>query len=334
MASMKDVARMAGVSVSTVSRVINSSLPVEERTRSKVEKAISETGYKPNLIARGLRVKSSNLIGMLLPEIRSTSFSTLIEMVERSVEALGYNLIIGGTGGDPDREERFFEDLIRRHVDGVIISRVSDRSHIYRIIDRTNVPIVVVDRPFERENIPTVVLDNYRSGVIVAEHLLSLGHEKFACITGPLDIAIVRERLAGFRDTLQSHGYALEEKSVVEGNFKYESGGVGVDILVERGTGFSGLWAHNDLMAIGALNRLRERGLKVPGDISLVGLDNVEDAWMARPALTTVAQPYEEMGNAAAGLLVSLSRNETVEERRIVLEPRLVVRDTTGRYGE
>ncbi len=330
MASMKDVARLSDVSISTVSRVISGTIPVDEQTRQRVERAIESTGYKPNLIARGLRVKSTNLVGMLVPEIKTTSFATLIEHVENCAEALGYNLILGGTGGDPDREERFFENLIRRHIDGIIISLVSDRSHLMRIIDRTEVPVVIVDRPLDNYELPTVVLDNYKAGVMAAEHLLSLGHERLACITGARDITIARERTDGFRDSLIAAGKYFAEQNIVEGHFDYESGRNGIDLLLDRGADFTALWAQNDLMAIGALNRLRECGISVPGDISVMGLDNVEDSWMARPALTTVAQPYQKIADSAVRLLLSLSENTEVEERRIYHQPELVVRDSTG----
>jgi LacI family transcriptional regulator len=333
MASMKDVARMADVSISTVSRVISNTIPVDPETRRRVERAIESTGYKPNLMARGLRIKSANLVGMLVPEIRTTSFSTLIEFVEENVEALGYNLLLGGTGGDPDREERFFENLTRRHIDGIIVSLVSDRSHLMRLIDRTDVPVVIVDRPFDRKDLPTVVMDNFRAGQMAGEHLLSLGHEKFACITGDRDIAIVRARLDGFRDALSKSEITLDENAITEGHFQYESGVKGVDTLLDRGVKFTALWAQNDVSAIGALNRLRERGYRVPGDISLMGLDNVDDSWMARPALTTIAQPYKEIAAAAAELLLRLSRKEDIEETRIVLPPSLVVRESTGPVG-
>jgi len=329
-ASMKDVARLSDVSISTVSRVISGSIPVDEATRLRVERAIKSTGYKPNLIARGLRVKSTNLVGMLVPEIRTTSFATLIEYVEESAESLGYNLILGGTGGDPDREERFFENLIRRHIDGIIISLVSDRSHLMRIIDRAEVPVVIVDRPLGNNDNPTVVMDNYQAGVMAADHLLSLGHERFACITGARNISIARERTDGFRDGLRGAGKIIPEQNIVEGHFDYDSGRNGVDVLLNRAVGFTALWAQNDLMAIGALNRLREQGIAVPGDISVIGLDNVDDSWMARPSLTTVAQPYRKIADSAVRLLLNLSKNISVDETRVTHPPELIIRDSTG----
>jgi len=330
MASMKDVARMADVSISTVSRVISGTVPVDDDTRLRVERAIASTEYKPNLIARGLRIKSTRLIGMLVPEITTTSFATLIELVEESVESHGYNLILGGTGGDPDREERFIQNLIRRHVDGIIISLVSDRSHLMRVIDRAEIPFVILDRPLDNCDLPMAVMDNYSGGNMAAEYLLSLGHRSFACITGPRDISNTRDRLNGFQHSLDSAGITLDESSVVEGQFSYESGRYGVDTLAEREVTFTALWAQNDLMAIGALNRLRELGISVPGDVSLMGLDDVADSRMCVPSLTTIAQPYREIAVAAVNLLLNLSPGEIIGNQKIYLPPTLVVRDTTG----
>ena len=331
MASMKDVARMAGVSVSTVSRVISGSIPVDDETRFRVQRAIESTGYKPNLIARGLRIKSTRLIGMLLPEIRSSYFATLIEHVEEQVQKQGYNLIVGGTGGDPDREERFFENLIRRHVDGIIISLVSDRSHLMRIIHRTDVPVVVLDRPLDNCNLPMAVMDNFRGGEMAAGYLLSLGHREFACITGPGDISNTRDRSAGFRNVLSAAGVSIDEDAVVEGGYDYESGVQGVNILVERGVEFTALWAQNDLMAIGALSRLKELGIPVPGDVSLMGLDNVDVSRMISPALSTIAQPFERIAAAAVNLLLHFNPDVPGNHDRIILSPELVVRGTTGK---
>lgn len=330
MASMKDVAKMADVSISTVSRVISGTTPVDPKTRKRVEQAIETTGFKPNLIARGLRVKSASLVGMLVPEIRTTSFSILIEYVEAAVESLGYNLILSGTGGDPDREKRFFENLIRRHIDGVIISLVSDHSHLMSLIKKADVPVVIIDRPFQHDTFPTVVMDNNLAGQMAAEHLLSLGHKRFACITGGSDIGIARDRLDGFRNTLADAGILLENKAVVDGNFQYESGYRCVDALLENGASFTALWAQNDIMAIGALNRLREHGISVPGDISIMGVDNVDDSWMARPAMTTIAQPYKKIAEAAADLLYRINQGESITKKRLTLLPELVVRDSTG----
>jgi DNA-binding LacI/PurR family transcriptional regulator len=330
---MKDVARLANVSVSTVSRVINSSIPVDEATRLRVEKAIQQVNFKPNLIARSLRMKSTNLIGVVVPELQHETFTSFIKFAEESAEARGYNLVIGSTNTNPETEERFIENLIRRNIDGIIFSRVSDHSRVLKLIDRTKIPIVIIDRSLAREDIPAVVLDNYGAGAMAAGHLLSLGHLSFACITGPLDISINRERLAGFRDTIMTGGGRLDERYIFEGNFKYDSGGRGADFLLDTGADFTAVWAQNDYMAIGAMNRLAARGFSIPGDISIMGLDNIEHSWMIMPALTTMAQPFRQMCESAVDLIVKASRKETTDASRIVLGPELVIRETTAPAG-
>ena len=326
---MKDVAVLAGVSTSTVSRVINNSMPVDEETRLKVEQAIKTINFKPSLMARGLRMKSANLIGIVVPELQHETFTSFIKFTEQSVEAQGYNLVIGSTSSNVETEERFIVNLIRRNIDGIIFSRVSDNSQALKLIDRSNIPIVIIDRSLEREDIPSVVRNNYGAGVMAAEHLLSLGHRRFACITGPMDISINRDRIRGFRETIVQNGGTLEDKCVFEGNFKFESGGRGVDYLVDTRADFTAIWVQNDYMAIGAINRFVARGISVPGDVSVIGLDNIEHSWMIQPALTTIAQPFQEMCANAVDIIIKMSRKEQISATRIVLDPELVVRGTT-----
>jgi DNA-binding LacI/PurR family transcriptional regulator len=326
---MKDVAILAGVSTSTVSRVINNSMPVDEETRLKVEQAIKTINFKPSLMARGLRMKSANLIGIVVPELQHETFTSFIKFTEQSVEAQGYNLVIGSTSSNVETEERFIVNLIRRNIDGIIFSRVSDNSQALKLIDRSNIPIVIIDRSLEREDIPSVVMNNYGAGVMAAEHLLSLGHRQFACITGPMDISINRDRIRGFRETIALNGGTLEDKCVFEGNFKFESGARGVDYLLDTRAEFTAVWVQNDYMAIGAINRFVARGISVPGDVSVIGLDNIEHSWMIQPALTTIAQPFQEMCANAVDIIIKMSRKEIVSATRIVLDPELVVRGTT-----
>jgi DNA-binding LacI/PurR family transcriptional regulator len=313
-----------------VSRVINNSLPVDAETRRRVEAAIEKVNYTPNLLARGLRMRSGHLIGLVIPDLSNQTFSHLIDYGQESALQHGYDVIVGITNNDADAEERFIKGLLDRNVDGVIFSRVSDRSHVLRMMDRKGVPFVVLDRSLQHEQVPTVVLDNERAGKMAAEHLLSLGHRELACITGPLDIAIVRDRFGSFRETVAAGGGTLPDSSVYEGDFSYRSGEQGVQKLLSTGSRFSALWALNDYMAVGALNALRAEGLRVPEDVSLVGLDNVDCSWMSRPQLTTIEQPFRQMCAEAVSILVSLKAGEPPASRRVVLEPALVVRGTTA----
>lgn len=330
MATMKDVARLAGVSISTVSRVINNTLPVEDETRVRVEDAIRKIDFRPNLLARGLRSKSGNLIGLIVPEIIHESFAFFVNFTEASVEQHGFNLIIGNTNNDPDKEELFVRNFIRRHVDGVIFSRVSDQSRIFRIIEESQVPFVIIDRSMQREDVPTVVMDNYGAGVMAAEHLMELGHRDLACITGPMNIAIVRERFSGFRDTVVAKGGRLHDADVLEGDFKFDGGKRAAAVLLRRRNEFTAIWAQNDLMAIGAMQEFIRHGVKVPEKMSILGLDNVTASWMVAPALTTIAQPFAAMCESAVEMILRLRAKETITEWRVAHAPQMVIRETTA----
>jgi DNA-binding LacI/PurR family transcriptional regulator len=330
MASIKDVARLAGVSVSTVSRVLAGSARVDEETKRKVDKAIEAISYKPNLLAQGLRSKSGYAIGLVVPEILHETFSNFIRYTEFEVAELGYNLIIGNTRGKPDIENAFIDTLLRRHVDGIIFSRVSDKSSVLKIVEKWNVPVVIIDRALDREDVPTVVLDNYRAGAIAAEHLVSLGHRDFAVITGPQDIALSRERLKGFTDVLERNGLFLVGRNICEGDFKFDSGIDAGQYLLENKIDFTALWAQNDLMAVGAMNVLKRNKVRLPEDVSVVGMDNISIAEMMVPALTTIVQPFQQMCHKAVELIMTMRGGEKPSENRIVLQPDIIVRESTA----
>jgi DNA-binding LacI/PurR family transcriptional regulator len=326
---MKDVARLAGVSVSTVSRVLSGSPRVDDRTRGKVEKAVALTHYRPNLLAQGLRSKSGNIIGLVVPDIHET-FATFIKCTERFSAERGFDLIVGNTGGKPDVEGAFIDNLRRRHVDGIIFSRVSDRSRVISSVERWNIPAVIIDRALDREDIPAVVLDNFRAGGLAAEHLLGLGHRVVGVVTGPLDITLCRERHKGFVATLRKHGLRLPAEHVVEGDFKFESGRAAARSFLERRLPVTALWCHNDLMAVGAMNVFIRGGIRIPQDLSVVGMDNLSLSEMTVPALTTLTQPFDEMCRRAIELIIAMRDGQRPVERRVVLAPDIIVRESTA----
>jgi DNA-binding LacI/PurR family transcriptional regulator len=328
--SIKDVARLAGVSVTTVSRVLSGSPRVDENTRARVEKAISRIKYRPNLLAQGLRSKSGNVIGLVVPEILHETFATFIQCTERFCVERGFDLIIGNTGGRPEVEGAFIDNLLRRHVDGIIFSRVSDKSRVINTVEKWNVPAVIIDRALDREDIPTVVLDNYRAGAIAAEHLVALGHRSLGVITGPRDIGLSRERHKGFVATLRKYGLGLAPENVFEGDFKFESGRAAARAFMERRLPMTAIWCHNDLMAAGVMNVFLRSGIRIPQDVSLVGMDDISLARMSVPSLTTLTQPFEEMCRRAVELVVRMRADEKIGEKRTVLAPDIIVRESTA----
>jgi LacI family transcriptional regulator len=330
MVSIKDVAKLADVSVSTVSRVINNKDLVSEITKNRVLEAIKKLDYKPNLLAKGLRVKSGNIIGLLVPEIIIHAFIYIINYALEAVVKEGFVLILGCTHDNPDIEEKFIEDLIRRNVNGIIFSRVSDESRILRIINRTSVPIVVIDRTFKNEKVPHVVLDNYKAGVLAAEHFLELGHRNIACVTGPLNIGLCRERLNGFKDTLKKEGIELKKEMIYEGDFKFSSGIEAARYFLNIGGKITAIWAQNDLMALGTQRELLKNNIRIPEDLSIMGMDNVGIVEMVKPALSTISQPFREMCERAVDLIICQRNKKEIKDRLIVLEPVLVVRESTS----
>jgi DNA-binding LacI/PurR family transcriptional regulator len=327
---MRDVAKLSGVSISTVSRVINSSANVDIATRIKVEENIKKLRYKPNLLAKGLRIGSGNLIGLLVPDAMHYTFASFISYIEEYVTARDHSLVLGSTNNNPILEEKIVEDLIRRNVDGIIFSRVSDQSRVMRILNTTEVPVVIIDRTFPNEEIPTVALNNEKAGELAAEHLAELGHTAIACITGPMNISICRERLHGFVTKLKEYGVTLNERYIFEGNFKHESGLKAVNHFMESNLGITALWAQNDLMAIGAIKGFQSKGIRIPHQVSIIGMDDIELAKIFIPALTTIRQPFREMCENAVKMLL----RETNESKKIIVEPTLSIRESTSRLGE
>lgn len=329
--SIRDVANIAGCSTSTVSRVINNRDAVDPETRAKVLKAIDVLGYKPNLVAQGLRTNRGNLIGLVVPEFSSPSFSETVSCAMDSAFQNGYNIIPVNSHENPNLEEKYIDDLLRRNINGIIFSRVSDESRIVARILEKNIPIVIIDRTLENEKVANVVLDNYQAGVLAAEHLLGLGHRSFACLTGPMKIALCRERLKGFRDTIQRSGGQLPDDSIKEGNFDFPSGQMTTKDLLESGCEFTALWAENDLMAFGAMNTIMISGKRIPEEISVLGMDDLRFCDMVMPKLSSVHYPFDELMDRAVRLIVKEIVEGKIVNEMIVIKPSLTFRESTRR---
>jgi LacI family transcriptional regulator len=331
MASIKDIARVAGCSISTVSRVINDRDGVDPLTRKRILAVIEDLDYTPNLTAQGLRVKRGRLIGVAIPNSTVGAFSVVVQFALEAAYAHGFNVVLVNSHDDPDLEETLIKSLLRREINGMMLTRVSDESKIVTRIAERNIPIVVIDRAFEHENVSNVVLNNHRAGCMAAEHLLGLGHRRIACISGPLKISLSRERLRGFQSTLAAAGVELPPSHVFEGNFLYPTGLQGVHALRERGARYTALWVMNDLMGFGAIRALSDGGVKVPEEVSVLGMDDLEIAEMVSPPLTTIHYPIKELVEQAMELLISQINRKEFRSETIVLEPSLTVRRSTAR---
>ncbi len=329
MVSLKDVARIAGVSPSTVSRVINRTVFVSEETRIKVEKAIAEVNYRPNLLAQSLRLKVTKNIGLLVPAIDHPAFSLLIGHIEESASKRGLNLLIFNTKSDSKREAEAIDMLLGQNINGIIFCRVSDESYIDNLSRSHKIPMVVIDRAYHNEKIPNVTLDNYQAGALAGKHLLEVGCRRIATVTGNFNINLARDRHAGFVASLAKRGVKFDENLLWEGTFSYQSGIDGVNYFLDKGIAFDGLWGQNDMVAAGAISTLVKRGIRVPEDVAVMGMDDVGFSAMYNPAITTISQPFAEMCDTAVEYIDKLTSGEAIAQNKVRLSPAIVIRDST-----
>jgi len=334
MASIKDVAKHVGCSVSTVSRVINNRDAVDAETRRRVLEAIDLLGFRPNLVAKGLRTRKGKLIGLMLPEVSTQIFSVITQHALDAAGRRGYNIVIVNSHDDPDIEARHIQDLLLRNINGIIFCRVSDESRIVSRIVSEKIPVVVIDRAFEHENVPNIVLDNNKAGYLAGQYLTGCGHRQITCVTGPMKISLCRERLNGFRAALREHGVDLDSSRICEGDFSFSSGIEAVRKLRSQQAQLTAIWAMNDVMAFGVMKELYERGINVPHDVSVMGLDDHVFGNMSTPSLTTIHYPFKDLAERAIDVVTRQIEFPDGRSETTVLEPSLVVRQSTALLRE
>lgn len=330
-ATIRDVAARARVSVATVSRVVNRSPHrVHPATRRRVLAAVRALGYDANIIAQGLKKRSTRTVALIVPDISNPFFPAIARGIEDAARARGYAVLLCNTYEDLERERAYLTLLAKRMVDGVIFATVGSNTAHLRVLRREARPVVLVARDVEGLRIDTVLVDNYRGEFEATTHLLGLGHRRIVHITGPTTLHVAAERRRGYLEALTAAGIPSSDGIVVEGDFAAEGGRRAVAGLLERGVPFTAVAAANDLMAIGAMEALRAAGRAVPQDAAVVGFDDITFASLVSPALTTVAQPKYRMGQMAMERLLQLMDGKDRDPRQTVLSPQLVVRESCG----
>ncbi len=324
MPTIKEVSRRARVSPSTVSRVLNETVPVADATRRRVLDAVKDLDYQPNLFARGLATNRSGGIGVVLNELSSPYYAGFIGGIETVVEQSGGHLLVSSGHADVARERAAVAFLRQRRSDAIIVQ--VDAAADADLLDwaATGPPLVVFGRYVAGLRDRCVHLDNEHGGFVATQHLLDHGHRRVAHVSGPLRMQDGRARLAGYRRALEANGLPFDDMSVVEGDFTEAGGHRAMTRLLKRNPNFSAVFVGNDQMALGALTALRAAGCRVPENVSLVGYDDVLFARYLSPPLTTVRQPLFEMGLSAARLAVAKQGQETEVKRNF--EPELMVR--------
>lgn len=329
MANISDVAREAGVSKATVSRVINGNSVVSEEMRMRVTRAMKRLNFQPNAQARSLSLKKSNFIGVIVPEIRRPFYGEIIDGIEETLVNAGYYLALCSTHNRPGHELNLARLMRERRVDGLIIvtPRELDSKTMQDLADE-KFPVTLIDGT-AKALVSSVIIDNYEGARVAVRHLIKLGHKRIGLIAG-LDTPECRERLRGYRETLEAANIAFDPALVVRGDYLEESGASAMEQLLKLHEPPSAVFATSDLMAIGALSAIRNHDLQVPDDIALVGFDDIEPARWVTPSLTTVRQPLRQMGEIGAKKMLKILNGEEPEITRIVLSCKLIERESTA----
>ncbi|MCX4393685.1 LacI family transcriptional regulator [Streptomyces sp. NBC_00264] len=317
--TIADVAREAGVSKTTVSRVVNAKGEVGGSTAARVREVIAQLGYVPSSGAVGLARGSSRTVGMLVPSLTWPWMGEVLQGVVDTVEAADYGLLLFTCNRGAESVRRFTGQVSARAFDGLLVVEPENTLDHLTALHRGGLPIVLIDDRGHHPEFPSVVTTNREGGASAARHLLAAGRTRPLVITGPQHFGCVRDRLDGFRAVLPTD-------LVVHGDFTERSGRLAVEQLIASGAGFDSVFAHNDISAAGVLRALRAAGRSVPDDIAVVGFDDIPMAEHTEPPLTTVRQPARRMGETAARLLLSHLGGTPVPEAPVVLPTELVVR--------
>ncbi|AEX22962.1 MULTISPECIES: substrate-binding domain-containing protein [Vibrio] len=331
MATIKDVAKEAGVSVATVSRVINKSPKASQNSIDAVTQAMSKLGYRPNAAARALVSQSTNTIGVLVGDVSDPFFGTLVKSVDNVARENGKHILIGNGYHNADDERRALDLLANSRCDALVIHAkgLSDEELIAYAKEVKG--LVLINRHIPELAERCISLDNRKGAFLATEYLIRHGHRKIACIASSHDIEDTDERLQGYQSALKEHGIELSKSYVEYGEPNSDGGEVAMTNLLTKSLEITGVVAYNDYMAAGALATLEQNGIDVPQQVSMVGFDDGLIARFVHPGLTTIRYPIEMMAERATRLALALSRNEKVEDETIIFSPTLVRRDSVAK---
>ncbi len=328
--TIRDVAEKAGVSVTTVSHVINKTRFVSEDLVKRVDDAILELNYQPSGLARSLRTKASGSLGVIIPDNTNPFFAEVVRGIEDYCYKQGYSVFLCNSDGDPDKEYNYIKLLREKGVDGMVLVSTGNDSDSLKFLDQGKIPKVIIDRDIESLNSDSVLVDNLAGGYKATKHLLDLDHTRIGCITGSSQITPSAQRLEGYIQALKEKGITIDSTLIETGDFKSQSGGDCLMRLMNQPEPPTAVFVCNDLMAFGALAAARQLEIHVPDQLSIVGFDDIAMASMIIPSLSTISQPKRELGETGATLLLQRIKDKDTAQSRIVLEPLLVVRESSA----
>jgi LacI family transcriptional regulator len=329
-ATIRSVAKLAGVAPSTVSHYLNRTAPLSPTTAKNVEEAIAALNYRVNLGARSLRLRKTNSIGVVIPNITSPYFGEIAAVMENKLWEHGFQTLLCISERSPERELSQVANLVGRQVDGILLVYCSQKSRVADTLGNIPVPIVFVDRQVPDQY--SICTDNVLGGRLAARHLATLGHRAIGVLCGEPSVQNVAERIQGFELELQKFGLEIPDAYKVTGRQDLQLG-LRITDLLQLDPRPTAIFATNDIVAIGAWRKLVESGFRIPRDISIMGFDDIEISRFLVPPLTTVAQPYREIGAQAVEMLISLVQSKDAKkpaEKNVILNPTLRIRGSTA----
>lgn len=331
--TIKDIAKKANVSATTVSRVINNKPDVSESTKKKIQKLIKENNYKPNDIARGLVLKKTKTIGLIVPDISNPFFPEIIKGVEHETKDAGYSVIICDTDNQIKQEKSSIDLLLSKQVDGIIMSLSNDSVRDLKSLKESKLSIVQLDRNIPELSYPMVSVDNKLSAYKATKHLIALGHTEIGHVTGELHTKPAQDRLEGYKKALKDSNLSCNKDLIIEGKYSKKSGYEAMVKMIKNKMPTAVFFA-NDLMALGAYEALDEYNIKIPDDISIIGHDDIDVSSLIQPKLTTMRQPKNELGKIAAEILIGLIENNNTASEDVILNTELVNRQSTQKLHD
>jgi LacI family transcriptional regulator len=330
MATIKDVAAMAGVSFTTVSHVVNNTRPVSADVRAKVEHAIRQLNYVPSAVARSLKARSTATIGLVVPNSTNPYYAELARGIEDGCAREGYCVFFCNSDDEPAKQRNYLRVLQEKRIDGLIIASAGEDAVLAQSLADAPEPFVVVDRNIEGLSADLVQIDHERGAYLATRHLIELGHVRIGCITGAVSTAVSAMRVHGFIRAMAERGIEIAPSAIVEGDFSGRGGQEAAARLFDT-VRPSAIFACNDMMGIGALRVAAVRGIRVPEHCSIVGFDDIELSAYTYPALSTVGESVRTLGEAAAEMLIErISGAVSGPMRRRLISPRLVLRESTA----
>ncbi|WP_456021957.1 LacI family DNA-binding transcriptional regulator [Pseudomonas protegens] len=329
MATIKDVAALAGISYTTVSHVVNNTRPVSQEVRLKVEAAIKSLDYVPSAVARSLKAKTTATIGLLVPNSLNPYFAELARGIEDYCERNGYCVILCNSDDNPDKQRSYLRVLLEKRIDGLIVASAGGDSGLAQGLAGVKTPMVIVDRGLDGVDADLVRIDHEYGAYLATRHLLELGHRDIATIGGPASTSVAQMRLAGYCRALKEAGIDVRQERMLESDFTSTGGYNAAAILLESNPP-SAIFAGNDMIGIGVLRAAAERNVRVPSELSVIGFDDIQMSRYVYPALTTVGQSILQLGEMAAEVLLRRIATPNLGTDQRIVTPSIVLRESTA----